>query len=222
MTLEPSGVDPPEEWRPVKGYEGLYDVSDLGRVRSHDRLLNRKNGMVKWKGRVLKPQKGSKGHWGVSLWNNNQPKTQYVHRLVAMAFIPNPEGYPLVRHLNDVKEDNRKVNLAWGTHSDNAHDAVRNGRDFNRQAHKTHCPRGHEYAGDNLYCDSKGRRSCKTCKSELQRSPEAKKTSKARRDRGLPNPEDPRHGTLNGYSNYQCRCENCKAAYLDYRKNRRK
>jgi hypothetical protein len=199
-----------EEWRPIPGYEGLYEVSNLGRVRSHDQTLNRKNGLVRWRGRVLKPQEGSKGHFGVNLHREGSSKTHYIHRLVAEVFIPNPDGLPLVRHLNDIKSDNRLENLAWGTPSDNTRDAIRNGRDFNRQRDKTHCPRGHPYEGDNLYRDPiRGARHCRTCKSESQRSEESREMRRERGQGGLPE-GDKRHGTLNGYSNYGCRCSSCK------------
>lgn len=200
-----------EEWKAVPGYEGLYEVSNFGRVRSHDQVVNRKNGPVNWKGRVLKPQKGSKGHYGVNLHRDGKSKTHYIHRLVAESFIPNPEGHPLVRHLDDVKTNNHVSNLAWGTHSDNARDAIRNGRDYNRQRSKTGCPKGHLYSGTNV----RGARICRECRREYQRGP-GREVAKERKRRGLPD-SDPRHGTLNGYSNYACRCELCVRAYGHYK-----
>lgn len=167
MAVEDEGrlMDPPEEWRPVKGYEGLYDCSDWGRVRSHDRYVLRKGGMkALWKGRILKLHRGSKGHYSVNLFKDGVPKTSYVHQLVAEAFIPNPEKLPLVRHLDDVKENNGVSNLAWGTHSDNRQDALRNGVKYGANVKKTHCAQGHPFSGDNLYITPDGRRACRTCK----------------------------------------------------------
>lgn len=210
--------DPPERWKAVRGYEGLYDVSTWGRVRSHNQILNRKNGTVKWKGRILKPQRGSKGHWGVNLHRDGRSKTHFIHRLVAEAFLENEEDYPLVRHLDDVKENNRLENLEWGTYSDNAYDAIRNGRDLNQQAHKTHCPQNHPYSGDNLYVDPKGRRHCRKC-ARLYQQGAGRDNAKARRLKGLPE-GDPRHGSVNGYSNYACRCERCYEAGRRASKNR--
>lgn len=210
-----------EEWKPIPGYEGLYEVSNRGQVRSLDQVLNRKHGTVKWPGRVLKPQRGSKGHYGVNLCRQGSSKTHYIHKLVAQAYIPNTEGFPLVRHLDDVKENNRVENLAWGTHKDNALDAIRNGRDFNRQSGKTHCPSGHPYSGENLYLDRKGARHCKACKRNRQVNPAAIARRLSRRNEGLPE-GDGRHGTVNGYSNYNCRCEPCTTAKKNYYQDRRK
>jgi len=210
-----------EIWKPVPGYEGLYDVSNHGRVRSHDQILNRKNGTVRWKGKVLKRQRGSKGHYGVNLHKDGKSKTHYIHRLVAEQFLDNPEQHPLVRHLDDVKENNHVSNLAWGTHADNMQDAIRNGRNFNRQLHKTHCPKGHPYSGDNLYLDpKKGRRHCIECK-KISYDKDGKRLARERRKRGLAE-DNPRHGTLNGYSNYGCRCEPCSEAGILYNKGRGK
>lgn len=210
-----------EEWKPIPGYEGVYEVSNLGQVRSRDQVLNRKHGTVKWPGRILKPQKGSKGHYGVNLRRGGGSKTLYIHRLVAQAFLENPEGYPLVRHLDDVKENNTVTNLAWGTHADNALDAIRNGRNFNRQKHKTHCPSGHPYSGDNLYVDRKGARHCRACKTDKQRESSSIVQRKTRREQGLPK-EDYRHGTLNGHSNYGCRCVLCSETKTNYERDRGK
>lgn len=209
-------MDPPEQWKPIRGYEGLYDVSTWGRVRSHDQILNRKNGTVKWKGRILKPQRGSKGHWGVNLCKAGKSKTHFIHRLVAEAFLDNEEGNPLVRHLDDVRENNRLENLAWGTHSDNAYDAIRNGRKISPPK-KTHCPQNHEYTEENSYVDPRGATHCRKCK-DIYQTGAGRDNAKARRLKGLPE-GDPRHGTVNGYSNYACRCERCYEAGRRARKN---
>lgn len=98
-----------EVWRDIDGYDGLYQVSNMGRVRSC------KYG--KWK--VLKPATINKGYFFVNLWRNGEGKHYLVHRLVAEAFIPNPDDKPQVNHINGVKNDNREVNLAWCTSSEN-------------------------------------------------------------------------------------------------------
>lgn len=198
--------DPPERWEPIRGYEGLYDVSSWGQVRSYDQILNRKNGPVRWKGRILKPQRGSKGHWGVNLHKAGKSKTHFIHRLVAEAFLDNDKGHPLVRHLDDVKEHNHLENLAWGTYSDNAYDAIRNGRKL-ASPKKTHCPKNHEYTEENSYVDPRGATHCRKCKDAYQRSA-GRDNAKARRLKGLPE-GDPKHGTVNGYSNYGCKCPLC-------------
>lgn len=168
-----------EEWKAIPGYEGLYDVSTHGNVRSYDRWVTRRSGaQVLWRGRTLKPNKGSKGHYRVNLFKDGVPAMTWIHRLVAQAFIPNPENHPLVRHLDDVKENNHVSNLAWGTHSDNRQDAIRNGVRFGvRNLEKTNCVWGHPYSGENLYINPKsGARSCRTCKREHWRKMSGKKT----------------------------------------------
>lgn len=156
-----------EEWRPVPGYEGLYEVSNLGRVRSHDRWVLRGFGRkALWKGRILKPRLGSKGHLFVTLYNEDNGSHRSVHRLVAEAFLPNPEALPVARHLDDDKENNRLDNLSWGTFRDNSQDALRNGRRYGQHnARKTHCPQGHEYNLENTGRTGRSRY-CKTCKRE--------------------------------------------------------
>ncbi len=167
-----------EEWLPVVGYEGLYEVSNLGRVRSYDHYVLRRSGQkVLWRGRVLKPNKGSKGHYRVSLHKDGNQMSREIHRLVARAFIPNPNGYPVVRHWDDDKDNNSVQNLLWGTQQDNIQDALRNGQDYNRQSHKTHCAHGHPYSGDNLYLYPNGYRGCRECKRLFYHKSKKEKTN---------------------------------------------
>jgi hypothetical protein len=106
-----------EIWVPVVGFD-RYEVSDQGRVR------NSKTG------RVLKPGSLPSGHMQVALRRFGKNERRYIHRLVAMAFIENPENFPIVRHLDDVPSNNVIHNLAWGTYADNNADAYRNGRNM--------------------------------------------------------------------------------------------
>lgn len=107
-----------EEWRPIEGFSG-YFVSNEGRVMGPGRY-GEPNVLSPW----ANPQKG---HLVVGLYSETGTVREYVHRLVAKAFIPNPEGYDVVRHLNDDPSDNRVCNLAWGTQTDNVRDCIRNG-----------------------------------------------------------------------------------------------
>lgn len=110
-----------EEWRPVKGYEGYYEVSDLGRVRSLDRVVYSsfkgtwKSRLVK--GRILKAlDNGSAmGYLFVNLNKNGKTKEFYVHRLVADAFIPNPNNFPIINHKDENAKNNSADNLEWCT-----------------------------------------------------------------------------------------------------------
>lgn len=158
-----------ELWLPVVGYTG-YEVSDLGRVRSLDRVLPCGDKMRHHKGRILKPGKAPKGgHRFVGLGGG---QSQYVHRLVMEAFVgPCPDGLE-VRHLNGDPDDNRVRNLAYGTHAENALDMLRHGNNCN--ARKTHCINGHEFTPENLAPRKDGRR-CRKCKIESARRRRAKK-----------------------------------------------
>lgn len=109
-----------EIWRDIKDYEGLYQVSNLGRVRSVDHYVKHWCGGVRLvKGKIIKPCTVSGGYLGVDLCRNNVSKTYLVHRLVAQAFIPNPKNKRCVNHLNKIRTDNRKENLEWCTHKEN-------------------------------------------------------------------------------------------------------
>jgi hypothetical protein len=115
-----------ERWKPIPGYEGQYEVSDQGRVRSSTRLVMCE-GTVKGsyfsvkQGRMLKPGRMTAGHLSVALGRRN---SQCVHKLVLMAFVgPAPAGCECL-HANGNPADNRLVNLRWGTRSENNVDAI--------------------------------------------------------------------------------------------------
>lgn len=114
-----------EEWRPVLGYEGLYEVSNHGRVRSVPREDRRG---YAWRGKIRAgvPQ-GKYGHVGVMLYRNCKHEKKYVYRLVLEAFVsPCPEGYQACHNDGD-PANNRLDNLRWGTPQENVLDAVRHG-----------------------------------------------------------------------------------------------
>lgn len=95
-----------EEWRDVNGYEGIYQVSNTGRVRSLN--FNHK-GII----RELKQSWDARGYRLVGLTKNNRCATKRVHRLVAETFVPNPNGLPCVNHIDENKENNNATNLEW-------------------------------------------------------------------------------------------------------------
>jgi hypothetical protein len=103
-----------EIWRDVVGYEGSYQVSNLGRVKSLTRPKRSRHGTYFPKsGRVMKPRKDRGGYLSVGLSCEGVVATVKVHRIVAMAFHPNPTGLPQVNHRNGVKTDNSEWNLEW-------------------------------------------------------------------------------------------------------------
>lgn len=105
-----------EEWRPIVGFEGLYEVSNTGQVRSLDRcLVNSLGRSVFIKGKLLKIYDNTFGYKFVSLVMDKHSSPTYVHRLVAQAFIPNPQGLPQVNHKDENKSNNRVENLEWCT-----------------------------------------------------------------------------------------------------------
>ena len=101
-----------EVWKDIKGYEGLYQVSNLGRVK---RILFKNRMTEKMKDKLLKPFRGKKGYLQVTLCKNNKTKLFNIHRLVAEAFIPNPDNLPQINHKDENKENNRVENLGFCT-----------------------------------------------------------------------------------------------------------
>jgi hypothetical protein len=141
-----------ETWKAVVGYEGLYEVSDAGRVRSLPRNTT--------SGKILKPTPRTKGHLAVSLHNMGR-KSVAVHKLVLEAFVgPAPVGMECC-HNDGIPSNNVLSNLRWGTKSSNALDQVKHG--VHNMASKTHCINGHEYTNENTYHIRTGGRMCKTC-----------------------------------------------------------
>ena len=108
-----------EIWKPINGYEGIYEVSSFSNVRSLDRIIKVKFGRSvnytdqKLKGRILKQNHTTYGYAYVALAKNGKSKTTLVHRLVANAFIDNPENLPCVNHKDENQRNNNVSNLEW-------------------------------------------------------------------------------------------------------------
>lgn len=111
-----------EVWKDVVGYEDRYQVSNMGRLRSKDILLHKSDGKTELrKGRLLTLNMNLHGYY-MHLMSNGADtprKSMLVHRLVAMAFIPNPDNKPNIDHINTIRTDNRVENLRWCTQSEN-------------------------------------------------------------------------------------------------------
>lgn len=117
-----------ETWVPVVGFEELYEVSDLGRVRSVERDLLLPCGETRhYKSKVLRGGKDSKGYLTGHLTDGKKKRAFRFHRVAAEAFIPNPLGLPQVNHIDGNKENNAISNLEWVTDAQNKAHAVANG-----------------------------------------------------------------------------------------------
>lgn len=115
-----------EIWKPIPDFEGYYEISNKGRVRSLDRTITYNDGRKsRIKGKVKKPAIVRGGYLQIRLRKNNIRKNYYVHVLVARLFIPNPENLPEVNHKNHIKTDNSVENLEWITHKNNIHDMIK-------------------------------------------------------------------------------------------------
>jgi hypothetical protein len=109
-----------EVWKDVVGYEGLYQVSNLGNVKSVARAVKRiGQSDLPVKERILKQQDDKAGYKTAMLSKGGKLKLLKVHRLVAIAFIENPEGYPIINHKDENKQNNKADNLEWCTHKYN-------------------------------------------------------------------------------------------------------
>lgn len=111
-----------EIWKDIVGYEGLYQVSNLGRVKSLEKMAGRSNRKEK-----ILTQRKIRGYFIAHLGSCNKFKNVAVHRLVSIAFIPNPENKPCVNHIDGNKENNHVENLEWCTRSENDLHAFRTG-----------------------------------------------------------------------------------------------
>lgn len=108
-----------EEWKDIKNYEGYYQVSNKGRVKSLHHYASNGYKDILYKGKVLKPGNNGRGYLFVNLCKNNKTKQFYIHKLVAEAFIQNKENKATVNHIDGIKSNNNVENLEWNTYSEN-------------------------------------------------------------------------------------------------------
>lgn len=158
-----------EQWRPVVGLEGRYEVSSSGRVRSLGFWRRGPYGSTVWcKPKILKGTPDRQGYLQIGLsGHGGVPVKKKIHRLVLEAFVgPCPPGEQ-TRHKNGHPSDNRIENLTWGTPSQNKWDKIRHGTDHH--AKKTRCKNGHEFTPENTYTMGGTRRICRACRREVDR-----------------------------------------------------
>ena len=116
-----------ETWKKIAGYEGMYEVSDLGRVKSLGNNKSRKE-------KILKPWKAGNGYLQVNLCKDGQKKTPLIHRLVAEAFVPNPNNLETVNHKDETKTNNTVGNLEWMSRADNNNYGTHNKRSAEKRS----------------------------------------------------------------------------------------
>ena len=112
-----------EIWEDIPGYEGYYQISNLGNVKSLKRETNNNHGKEEY----IKSQEIRNGYYSVSLWKEGKGKHYTIHRLLAELFIPNPDDKPQVNHIDGNKLNNNLLNLEWVTQEENARHAYMNG-----------------------------------------------------------------------------------------------
>lgn len=114
-------------WKPVNGFEGLYEVSSDGQVRTVSRIASQKNGgLYPVKSKIKVARRTKSGYMQVALVRNNITHNTYLHRIIGEAFILKPEGCDVINHINGIKNDNRIENLEWVTSSQNNLHALEN------------------------------------------------------------------------------------------------
>lgn len=154
-----------EQWLPVVDYEGLYQVSDQGRVMSVKRRI------------LMRPQP-DRGYLYVTLSKGGKPKRFGIHQLVLRAFDGEcPPGHES-RHLNGIRSDNRRENLRWATHLVNIRDKRQHANPAAPPPHQ--CPAGHEYTPENTYeftrKDGRHERHCRKCRRDRWHAKHGKTT----------------------------------------------
>lgn len=174
-----------EEWRPVVGFEGCYEISNKGRVRSVPRVVLKSNGRQhSVRGKIL-AQKFNRHYWCAKLSLGGILYTRTVHLLVCEAFHgPRPEG-AVVRHLNGDYVDNRPENLRWGTWAENTADMISHGNAY--WAERDRCKYEHEYTPENtrwqLGRNGRKFRVCRECERIKSIPKNAKRDEAARLNR---------------------------------------
>ena len=115
-----------EIWKEITGYEGYFEVSNLGNFRSKDRIIKyKKDGLRKYPGKNLKTETIVEGYQRITLMKDGIKKRFMCHRIVAQEFIPNPQNKPFVNHINGNPKDNRVENLEWCTQEENEQHSIR-------------------------------------------------------------------------------------------------
>ena len=121
-------------WNSIKGFEGYYEATATGEVRSVDRVISTQRGKRSLKGKILKPKMHNDGYEFYTLSKGNETSNVYGHRVVAELYVPNPFDKPIVNHKDGNPSNNASFNLEWVTHQENVIHAYDTGLNSNKGA----------------------------------------------------------------------------------------
>lgn len=170
----------PEEWLPVPGWEGLYEISSTGRIKTLPRVVPHWRGGVSTRPErfmALRPDKD--GYLQVTFKRPGVSEHFRVHRLVALAFLGRPpEGKTWALHRDGNVANNSSSNLYWGDQADNEQDKIRHGT--HQETRKTHCTQGHPYSKENTYIPPQTTyRQCRICRRQRVREAQDRRKGKS-------------------------------------------
>jgi len=150
-----------EVWKDVVGFEGIYEVSDKGNIRTVEGKItsNSRYNVRVWKQRIIKLKHDRNGYKRVSLWKSGKHYDWLVHRLVAIAFIPNPNDYPMINHIDGISNNNCIDNLEWCDSNHNVNHAFDNGLIYSQRVTLYRCLDGYksEFRSVSKACEFLGR-----------------------------------------------------------------